>query len=108
MNSARCGACRRWCDSGADAAPVSVTGGDNWTILVEGEPTSIKAHIDMKASILNDRRFAPDDLTLPAYYATSVPMLQAVPIVVDAPPGILWPSVFTTYRPDLRELSTTT
>ena len=92
---------------GADAAPVPVTGGDNWTILIEGEPTSIKAQIDMKASIVNDQRFAPGDLTLPAYYATSVPMLQAVPLVVDAAPGILWPNVFSSFKPDLRELAAT-
>jgi hypothetical protein len=90
---------------GADAAPVPVTGGDNWTMLVEGEPTSLKVHLDMKASIVNDQRFKPGDLTLPAYYATAVPMLQAVPLVVDAQPGILWPHVFSTFKPDLRQLS---
>jgi 2,4-diaminopentanoate dehydrogenase len=90
---------------GPDAAPVPVTGGDNWTIMIEGEPASLKLHLDMKSSILRDERFAPGDLTLPAYYATSVPMLQAVPLVVDAAPGILWPSVFSSYKPDLRQLS---
>jgi len=90
---------------GEDAAPVEVSGGDNWTMLIEGQPTSLKVHLDMKASILDNQRFAPGDLTLPAYYATSVPMLQAVPVVVDTPPGILWSSAFTSYKPDLRSLS---
>ena len=40
-----------------------------------------------------------------AYYATALPMLQAIPVVVDAAPGIVYPTVFTTAVPDLRQLS---
>jgi 4-hydroxy-tetrahydrodipicolinate reductase len=89
----------------ADQCPVpEVTGGDMWTILIEGKPTSLRAVIDMKASIEENRAFADGDTTLPAYYATAVPMLQAIPLVVGGEPGIVYPHTFTTYRPDLREL----
>jgi 4-hydroxy-tetrahydrodipicolinate reductase len=85
--------------------PVAVTHDDCWTITIEGAPTSARIEIAMMASVEQDRQFAEGDTTLPAYYATGVPMLQAVPLVVDADPGILYPSQFSSYKPDLRMLS---
>jgi 4-hydroxy-tetrahydrodipicolinate reductase len=84
--------------------PVNVNYDDAWTITIEGEPTSVRVEIAMMASIEANKQFAEGDNTLPAYYATGIPMLQAVPLVVTAPPGILYPSTFTSYKPDLRML----
>lgn len=42
-------------------------------------------------------------VTLPAYYATAIPMIQTIPVTVAAKPGILYPDVFAHYVPDLRD-----
>jgi hypothetical protein len=54
-------------------------------------------------SVKRKQRFGQGDHTLPGYYATAVPMIQAIPITVAAKPGILYPTVFAHYRPDLRD-----
>lgn len=89
-----------------DFAPFAVPCPDHYTITIEGAPTSIRASIDLKQSFAQDRRFADGDNTPPAYYATGVPMIQAIPVVCAAPPGIVYPSVFTRNVPDLRMLDT--
>jgi hypothetical protein len=89
---------------GREQRPVDVKYDDCWTITIEGEPTSARVEIAMMASVENDQQFVDGDSTLPAYYATGVPMLQAVPLVVSGRPGILYPTQFTSYKPDLRML----
>lgn len=93
---------------GADQRPVDVKYDDCWTLTIEGEPTSARIEIAMMASIENNTQFVDGDSTLPAYYATGVPMLQAVPLVVAAKPGILYPTQFSNYKPDLRMLEADT
>ncbi|MEB3071154.1 NAD(P)H-dependent amine dehydrogenase family protein [[Mycobacterium] vasticus] len=83
--------------------PMSEGSGDGWTIEIEGQPTSVKVHMDMMHSVKHRQRFNGDDRTLPGYYATAVPMIQTIPVTVAAPPGILYPSVFAHYVPDLRD-----
>ena len=89
-----------------DVAPFPIQHPDYWTITIEGAPMSIRATIDMKESFGQDRRFADAHNAPPGYYATGVPMIQAIPVVCAAPPGIVYPSIFTRNVPDLRMLET--
>jgi hypothetical protein len=89
-----------------DLAPFPVPGPNHWTITIEGAPTSIRASIAMEHSSDQDGRFEEGHDAPPAYYATAVPMIQAIPVVCAAPPGIVYPSVFTRNVPDLRMVET--
>lgn len=75
-----------------------------WDIEIEGKPCSVKSSIAVQSSFRDDVFFAPGDDTNPAYYATAVPCLQAVPIVCAHDPGIVYPSTFASCAPDLRLL----
>ena len=75
-----------------------------WDIEIEGKPISVKASIAVQASFKDDRVFGWGDGTNPAYYATAVPLVQAVPVVCAHEPGIVYPSVFASCAPDLRLL----
>jgi 4-hydroxy-tetrahydrodipicolinate reductase len=88
----------------ADLAPVPVPCPAHWTVTIEGAPTSIRASIDMQRSFAENGPPADGDDALPAYYATGVSMIQAIPVVCAAPPGILYPLIFTRNVPDLRML----
>jgi 4-hydroxy-tetrahydrodipicolinate reductase len=90
-----------------ELSPVPLTSQDHWTITIEGKPTSIRASIDMKPSFAGGGRYRPGDDTIPAYYATGVPVIQAIPVVCSAPPGIVYPSVFSHCVPDWRMLDST-
>jgi hypothetical protein len=86
-----------------ETCPEPIDGRDYYTIVIEGKPTSVKARFELQASIVDDLRFRPGDHTLPAYYATAVPMIQAIPIVCGARPGIVYPHTFAHFVPDLRD-----
>jgi 4-hydroxy-tetrahydrodipicolinate reductase len=87
-----------------DLAPIPVPCSAHWTITIEGQPTSISASIDMQPSFVDPSRVAVPGDPPPAYYATGVPMIQAIPVVCASPPGIVYPSIFTGNVPDLRML----
>jgi|SRR5580700_8501852 hypothetical protein len=87
-----------------ELAPIPVPCSAHWTITIEGEPTSISASIDMQPSFAEHSPTAAPGDPPPAYYATGVPMIQAIPVVCAAPTGIVYPSVFTRNVPDLRTL----
>jgi 4-hydroxy-tetrahydrodipicolinate reductase len=78
-----------------EVSPVPLPSHDHWTVLIEGEPTSIRTTIEMAPSFASER----EQKGPIAYYATAMPMLQAIPVVVDAAPGLVYPTVFTTARP---------
>ena len=90
----------------ADLAPFPISSPDHWTITIEGAPISIRASIDMQHSFVQGSRFADGDRTPPAYYATGMPMIQAIPVVCAAPPGIVYPTIFSRSVPDLRAVDT--
>jgi 4-hydroxy-tetrahydrodipicolinate reductase len=85
--------------------PITVTSSDYYLITIEGAPTSLRITMDVMASVVENRRFHPGDDTMPSYFASAPPILQAVPLVCDAGPGILYPSVFANCVPDLRILA---
>lgn len=90
-----------------DTCPEAIEGdnGDFYTITIEGEPVSIKAKFELLASARENIRIREGDTVVPAYYATVVPMLQALPVTVGADPGLVYPFHFTNYVPDLREFA---
>lgn len=77
--------------------------GDYYTITIEGEPTSIKCEIEMLASAEKNLEFREGDNTSPAFYLTAVTMIQAIPIVCGAQPGIIYANSFANFVPDLRD-----
>jgi 2,4-diaminopentanoate dehydrogenase len=85
-------------------SPFPVKGGDTWTIEIEAKPVSMRCQFDLFASLKGELEFHPGEQVTMAWYATVVPMLQAIPIVVGAPPGIVVPSVFANCVPDFRSL----
>lgn len=76
---------------------------DYYTITIEGEPVSVKCNFQLMASVEKNLAFREGDRTLPAYYATATPMIQAIPIVCGAKPGIVYAHTFANFVPDLRD-----
>lgn len=89
----------------ADLSPIPLPAKDFWTITVEGAPTSVRVLLEMQHSFVRGERFDGEDRTPAAYYATGAAMIQAVPLVVGARPGVVEPTVFTRAVPDLRQLA---
>lgn len=81
-----------------DECPVN----DFWLIEIEGRP-SLRITIAGQASYQEDIYIKPDEPTPPGYIMTVVAMLQAVPAVIDADPGLLLPALPQFYwKPDMR------
>jgi hypothetical protein len=79
-------------------------GGDFHSIHIEGKPISLRCKIDLMASVEKGLSYQEGDHTTPAYYATVVPMVQAVPVVCAANPGIVYPETFAHYSTDYRKV----
>jgi len=82
--------------------PAGTSRGDHYAVAIEGEPVSVKAEFELMASATENLRFRPGDDTMPAYYATAVPMIQTIPVVCAAAPGLVYPRTFAHFVPDLR------
>jgi 4-hydroxy-tetrahydrodipicolinate reductase len=75
---------------------------DFWTIEIEGRP-SLRISIASMASFKENIYIRPDEPTPPGYTMTVVAMVQAIPVVVAAPPGLLLPALPQFHwKPDLR------
>ncbi|MDR7167356.1 4-hydroxy-tetrahydrodipicolinate reductase [Nocardia kruczakiae] len=72
------------------------------TIRIEAKPTSVDARIGLTASALEGKHLTEDG-TRPTYNLTAASLIQAIPIVCGAKPGIVYPSTFAHYYPDLRD-----
>jgi hypothetical protein len=59
-------------------------------LTIEGRP-SLRVTVEAMASVEHATTRYDGDPTTPGYYATIVAMIQAVPGVVAAPPGIVDP-----------------
>lgn len=77
-----------------------------WDFEIEGKPTSVKCTVKAMASVKDHLEFWPGDPTSPTWYATIVPMIQAIPLVCAAEPGVVHASAFASTVPDLRTLAT--
>lgn len=82
--------------------PEGLQRGDYYNIKIEGEPVSVKGQFQLMASVEENLERREGDNTLPAYYATAIPLIQAIPIVCGATPGIVYANAFAHYTPDLR------
>ena len=79
-------------------------GSHGWLISIEGSP-SVRAFIEIRADLKTDARYMPagDIHSDPGYNAVVATMLQSVPFVVRAEPGIFHaPLPLIHWRPDLR------
>lgn len=75
---------------------------DFWTIDIEGRP-SLAITIAGKASFQNDVVISPDEPVPSSYVMTVVAMVQAVPAVIDAAPGLMLPALPQFHwKPDMR------
>lgn len=82
--------------------PKAADGNDFWTIEIEGRP-SVRVTVAAKASFAEDMYIRPDEPTPPGYTATVVTLVQALPVVVAAAPGLLLPALPQFHwKPDLR------
>jgi 4-hydroxy-tetrahydrodipicolinate reductase len=83
--------------------PAVATADDFWTVTIEGRP-SLRVTIESKASIAKNQKLFDGDPTPPGYYLTVVTMLQSVPQVEAAPPGIFIPELPPAHwKPDMRD-----
>ncbi|VWX50202.1 hypothetical protein [Novosphingobium sp. 9U] len=81
-----------------DECPVN----DFWLIEIEGRP-SLRITVAGQASYQENVYIKPDEPTPPGYIMTVVAMLQAVPAVVEAAPGLLLPALPQFHwKPDMR------
>ena len=92
-----------WCLR-PENSPFPYKAGDVWKIEIEAQPVSLRCQFDAFASLKGDLHFRPGDATSSCWYATVVPMIQAIPVVVGHAPGIVVPSVFANCVPDFRQL----
>ena len=79
-------------------------GSHGWLISIKGHP-SVRAFIEIRADLESDARYmVPGDIhSDPGYNAVVATMLQSVPFVVRAEPGIFHaPLPLIHWRPDLR------
>jgi 4-hydroxy-tetrahydrodipicolinate reductase len=86
------------------ASPYVGKADSQWDFEIEGKPTSLKGSFCAMASVKKNWHFYPGDPTSPTWYASLTPMLQAIPVVCAAEPGIVYASAFTSCVPDLRLL----
>ncbi|MET0545765.1 MAG: hypothetical protein ABWZ40_05605 [Caulobacterales bacterium] len=83
--------------------PKTALANDFWTIEIEGRP-SLKIAVSGHGSYKDDLYMRPEEPMPPSYIMTVVTMVQAVPNVVNAPPGVLLPDMPQVHwKPDLRQ-----
>lgn len=82
--------------------PEQATTDDFWTVQIEGRP-SLQMTVASMASFEENIYIRPEEPTPPGYIMTVVTMVQAIPVVVAAAPGLLLPGLPQFHwKPDLR------
>ena len=82
--------------------PANVPNDDYWILEIEGIP-STRVGLEIKGSMLNNLKISPQNPGPPAYLATVIPAIQAIPLVVNAPPGIYLSAMPDAHwKPDMR------
>jgi hypothetical protein len=74
-------------------------------VEIEAEPVSVRLNLQCQASFAENRFYLENDDTLPVFYLAAIPILQAIPRVVDAPAGFVFQDAATYWQPDFRSLS---
>jgi hypothetical protein len=86
-------------------SPVQgISGGEHYKVTIEGKPTSVSMEMDLVASIEQGLHYWEGDSVTPGYYATAVTLIQAIPKVCSAEPGIVYAETWTHYMDDYRKL----
>jgi len=83
--------------------PDGVVGDNHWIVEVEGVP-STRLSLEVKGSFAQNLALAPQNPAPLLYLLSIVPAVQAIPLVVEAEPGIYvsaMPDVH--WKPDLRD-----
>ena len=83
-----------------------VDASDFYEVEIEGRPSSLRMRMALKASLARNLDFWPDDPTPQAWYATATPMVQAIPLVVSADPGLMLPEVPRHFVKNMKEYLT--
>jgi hypothetical protein len=83
-----------------------VDAGDFYEVEIEGRPSSLRMRMALRASLAQDLDFWPGDPTPQAWYATATPMVQAIPAVMRAEPGLMLPEVPRHFVEDTRKYLT--
>ena len=82
---------------------IELVSGDMYEVAVKGLPVDVTARADLQTSDARDV-FGVDDRQSAANLATAVQLVQAIPSVVAAPPGILLAPGFAYPAADLRTI----
>lgn len=83
--------------------PETAKGDDFWTIQIEGRP-SLRVSVESMASFEENVYMRPDEPSPPGYLTTVIAMVQSIPGIVSAPPGLLLPALPQFHwKPDLRD-----
>jgi 4-hydroxy-tetrahydrodipicolinate reductase len=91
---------------GSGNSPFEYKTDDIWKIEIEAQPVSLRCQFEAFASLRGNLKFRPGDDASPFMYITGMPLVQAIPIVVEHEAGFVVPSVFTNCVPDFRTLAT--
>lgn len=87
---------------GESMRPEECPVNDFWLIEIEGRP-SLRITVAGQASYRDNVYVKPEEPTPPGYIMTVVAMLQAVPGVIEAAPGLLQPALPQFHwKPDMR------
>jgi 2,4-diaminopentanoate dehydrogenase len=95
-----------WYHKTADPQLKQGGGSDLWTIEIEGYPCSLRMNLEALASIARNEELHPGDPTIPTYHATAAVIVQAIPVVCEALPGIVYPRIFSHCTADPATLGT--
>ena len=77
---------------GDSMRPAECVGDDYWTVQIEGRP-SLKVSIQAQASFAENIIIRPEEPSPPGYTITVIAMIQAIPALAEAAPGLLQPDM---------------
>ena len=77
---------------GDSMRPEECIGDDFWTVEIEGRP-SLRAAISAQASFAENIIIRPDEPSPPGYTITVIAMIQAIPALAEADPGLMQPDM---------------
>jgi 2,4-diaminopentanoate dehydrogenase len=80
-----------------------LTSPDFYDVHVTGKPLDVSARVNLPVTDAHDV-LSVDDAQCGANLATAVELVQSIPAVVSAPPGILLPELFAHYARDFRDV----
>ena len=90
-----------------DLRPPEALSDTYWILHIDGLP-SLRMGLEVKGSIARDEEISDRHPASGGYLATVIPAIQAIPIAIDAPPGLhIAPMPEGHWKPDLRMQTST-